>query len=176
MRCMRRALRGLVDGGTETATCPDCGTEGAERRLSTFGLTRQPTPGQRRRMEDKRGTNRDGARQRFQKTLDTGRARDPRERPAARQVTDDAAARRERLVEVYREASDCTLCPLATTRTNVVFGAGNADADLMFIGEAPGRRRTSRGCRSWGGPASLLNELLEGIGLSRDRRSSSRTS
>jgi putative FmdB family regulatory protein len=71
----------LVDIGTETATCTNCGAAGAERKLSSFGLTRQPTPGQRRRMEDARGTNRDGARQRFQKTLDTGRARNPRKPP-----------------------------------------------------------------------------------------------
>src|SRR5690348_12972097 len=46
--------------------------------------------------------------------------------------------RRERLVEIYREASVCELCPLSETRTSVVFGSGNADADLMFVGEAPG--------------------------------------
>ena len=50
----------------------------------------------------------------------------------------DAAERRERLVDVYKAASDCTRCPLAETRTRVVFGAGDADADLMFIGEGPG--------------------------------------
>jgi uracil-DNA glycosylase len=50
----------------------------------------------------------------------------------------DAEARRERLVQVYNEASTCTLCPLSESRNTVVFGAGNADADLMFVGEAPG--------------------------------------
>ena len=51
---------------------------------------------------------------------------------------DEAEARREQLIEVYREASGCTKCPLAETRTKVVFGAGDANADLMFVGEAPG--------------------------------------
>ena len=73
----------LVDVGTETAVCTNCGTAGAERRLSSFGLTRQPTASQRRRMEDKRGTNRGGARQRFQGTLDSARARNPRKPPPA---------------------------------------------------------------------------------------------
>ena len=59
----------LVAAGTETVPCPSCGVAGARRRLSTFGLTHQPTPGQMRRMEDKRGTNRDGARQRFKANL-----------------------------------------------------------------------------------------------------------
>lgn len=59
----------LVPAGTAAASCPACGTDGARRRLSTFGLSRQPTPNQRRRMEDKRGTDRDGARQRFKADL-----------------------------------------------------------------------------------------------------------
>lgn len=67
----------LSSVGTEAATCPVCGIAGAERRLSSFGLTRQPTATQRRRMEDTRGTNRDGARQRFQSGLDKRRERKP---------------------------------------------------------------------------------------------------
>jgi uracil-DNA glycosylase family 4 len=77
-------------------------------------------------------------------------------------------ARRERLVEVYREARGCTLCPLAETRTQVVFGAGDANADLMFIGEAPGADEDRQGLPFVGRAGGLLNELLGGIGLSRD--------
>jgi DNA polymerase len=59
------------------------------------------------------------------------------------------AQRRDDLVEIYRTASRCTLCPLAESRTTVVFGAGDANADLMFIGEAPGEpRRIAAACRS----------------------------
>jgi DNA polymerase len=76
--------------------------------------------------------------------------------------------RREALVAVYREASDCTLCPLAQTRTKVVFGAGNADADLMFIGEAPGAEEDKRGLPFVGRAGGLLNELLGEIGLDRE--------
>ena len=62
---------------------------------------------------------------------------------------DTAEDRREALKEVYREARVCTRCPqLAQTRTQVVFGAGNADADLLFVGEAPGATRIARACRS----------------------------
>ncbi|MGZ5477910.1 MAG: hypothetical protein ACXWH1_15620, partial [Thermoanaerobaculia bacterium] len=43
------------------------------------------------------------------------------------------------LITLAREASVCTKCRLAGTRTQVVWGVGNPDADLMFIGEAPGR-------------------------------------
>ncbi len=80
----------------------------------------------------------------------------------------DVASRRDRLVEVYREAIGCTRCALAETRTKVVFGAGNADADLMFIGEAPGAEEDRRGLPFVGRAGALLNELLAGIGLTRE--------
>jgi len=61
--------------GTERASCPICGAE-ADRRLSIFGVaTRQPTANQQRHMEDARGTSRGGARERFQNSLDRGRAK-----------------------------------------------------------------------------------------------------
>jgi uracil-DNA glycosylase len=80
----------------------------------------------------------------------------------------DAAARREALVEVYNQASVCELCPLAETRNTVVFGAGNADADLMFVGEAPGAEEDRQGLPFVGRAGGLLTALLEGIGLKRE--------
>ena len=76
--------------------------------------------------------------------------------------------RRERLVEVYREASVCELCPLSETRTNVVFGSGNADSDLMLVGEAPGAEEDRQGLPFVGRAGALLTELLEGIGMTRE--------
>ena len=78
-----------------------------------------------------------------------------------------AAARREQLVEVYNEASGCLRCPLSETRTRVVFGAGNADAELMFVGEAPGAEEDRRGLPFVGRAGGLLNELLAEIGMER---------
>ena len=75
--------------------------------------------------------------------------------------------RRERLVEIYREASVCTKCPLSETRTNVVFGSGDAAADLMFVGEAPGAEEDRQGLPFVGRAGALLTELLEGIGMTR---------
>jgi uracil-DNA glycosylase len=80
----------------------------------------------------------------------------------------ETGSRRERLVELYKEASDCTKCPLAETRTKVVFGSGNADADLMFIGEAPGAEEDRQGLPFVGRAGALLTDLLGEIGLSRD--------
>ena len=79
-----------------------------------------------------------------------------------------SAARREELKAVYAEAGGCTRCPeLARTRTQVVFGAGNADADLMLVGEAPGAREDEQGIPFVGAAGKLLDELLEQIGLGR---------
>ncbi len=60
----------LSDAGIATAECPECGAEGAQRLMSSFAAThRQPTAHQRRRMEDARGTNRDGARTRWKQSM-----------------------------------------------------------------------------------------------------------
>jgi uracil-DNA glycosylase len=79
-----------------------------------------------------------------------------------------AEQRREELKAVYREASGCTRCPqLAATRQTVVFGSGNADADLMFVGEAPGANEDKQGVPFVGQAGKLLDQLLGEIGLAR---------
>jgi DNA polymerase len=83
-------------------------------------------------------------------------------------LSDDAAARRESLVELYRQVKDCRRCPLAATRTKAVFGAGDADADLMFVGEAPGAEEDRQGLPFVGRAGALLNELLGEIGMTRE--------
>jgi DNA polymerase len=79
-----------------------------------------------------------------------------------------ADERREELKAVFQVAKDCTRCPqLAATRTTVVFGAGNADADLMFVGEAPGANEDKQGLPFVGQAGRLLETLLGEIGLAR---------
>jgi uracil-DNA glycosylase family 4 len=80
-----------------------------------------------------------------------------------------AEERRDELREVFAQARGCPRCPgLVATRTQVVFGAGNADADLMFVGEAPGAREDERGLPFVGAAGRLLDELLAGVGLRRE--------
>ena len=67
-----------------------------------------------------------------------------------------------------REALACTKCPLAETRTQVVFGAGDPHADLMFVGEGPGEQEDLQGIPFVGRAGKLLTSLIEGIGLDRD--------
>jgi uracil-DNA glycosylase family 4 len=79
-----------------------------------------------------------------------------------------ALERREELKAVWQQARDCTKCPhLAATRQTVVFGSGNADADLMFVGEAPGANEDRQGLPFVGQAGRLLDTLLEEIGLTR---------
>src|SRR3954451_14959501 len=78
-----------------------------------------------------------------------------------------AAERREELVELYREVQNCRACPLHATRTQVVFGSGNADAGLMFVGEAPGFHEDQQGIPFVGAAGKLLEKLLDEIGMTR---------
>ena len=79
-------------------------------------------------------------------------------------LVEDRLARLEQLEE---EASGCTRCRLAEGRTQVVFGVGNPDADLMFVGEAPGFHEDKQGVPFVGQAGKLLDKLLAGVGLSR---------
>jgi DNA polymerase len=79
-----------------------------------------------------------------------------------------ASERREELKAVWEQARACQLCPqLASTRNTVVFGSGNADADLMFVGEAPGANEDLQGLPFVGQAGRLLDQLLSEIGLTR---------
>ena len=62
---------------------------------------------------------------------------------------------------------DTHACPLKEVRTKLVFGAGNANADLMFVGEAPGANEDKQGLPFVGRAGMLLNQLLEEIGIQR---------
>lgn len=65
------------------------------------------------------------------------------------------------------QASACTRCGLAATRTTVVFGDGNPAAEVMFIGEGPGRNEDLQGVPFVGAAGQLLNRLLSEVGLER---------
>ncbi len=78
-----------------------------------------------------------------------------------------AAERREELIALMREMQSHHECPLISTRTKLVFGAGNADADLLFVGEAPGFYEDQQGLPFVGRAGKLLDQLLIEIGLDR---------
>src|SRR5215208_7350804 len=71
------------------------------------------------------------------------------------------------LAVLQSEVSGCTRCRLAEGRTQVVFGSGSPDAELMFVGEAPGYHEDQQGVPFVGQAGQLLEKLLNGIGLTR---------
>ena len=79
----------------------------------------------------------------------------------------DGAAWKD-LESFYNEIKECQLCPLGATRTKFVFGVGNPNADLMLIGEAPGRNEDLQGEPFVGRAGQLLDKILAAIDLSRE--------
>lgn len=75
----------------------------------------------------------------------------------------------ESLAELREQMRDSECCPLAKTRTNLVFGVGSEDADLMFVGEAPGANEDLQGEPFVGAAGQLLDKLLASIALTRDQ-------
>jgi DNA polymerase len=83
-------------------------------------------------------------------------------------VAASAEVRREELIVLEGEVGGCTRCALAEGRTQTVFGAGNADAELMFVGEAPGFHEDQQGLPFVGAAGKLLEKLLTDVGMSRE--------
>ena len=85
---------------------------------------------------------------------------------------DDPASREQKAAQQAeldaKQVSVCTKCPLHQSRTNTVFGVGNPDSDVVFVGEAPGRDEDLKGEPFVGRAGQLLNKILEAIGFQRE--------
>ncbi len=102
-----------------------------------------------------------------------GVSRDPRWRArggdtAGAPASVDAATGAAALDRVRAELGDCTRCKLHASRTNLVYGVGNPEADLMFVGEAPGRDEDLQGYPFVGRAGQLLTKIIEAIDLRRE--------
>ncbi|MBQ7821023.1 MAG: uracil-DNA glycosylase [Clostridia bacterium] len=73
-----------------------------------------------------------------------------------------------KLSETLEKCKECTRCPLHQTKTNTVFGVGNEDAALMFIGEAPGEKEDESGVPFVGPAGKLFDKYLEYVGIDRN--------
>ena len=71
--------------------------------------------------------------------------------------------------ELEKECRSCTKCELGKTRTNCVFGCGDRNADLMFIGEAPGENEDLTGIPFVGRAGQLFDQYLKAVGIERDK-------
>lgn len=82
---------------------------------------------------------------------------------------DVAPPRKDETLETVRaDLGDCTRCVLHEKRSNIVFGVGNPNADLMFIGEGPGSEEDRQGVPFVGPAGQLLTKIIKAIDLSRD--------
>ena len=91
----------------------------------------------------------------------------PPERPAP-EPAQPSSQMLKALASLEKRVRACTKCPLSQTRTNVVFGAGNAEIKIMFIGEAPGRDEDLQGIPFVGRAGQLLTKIISTMGYSRD--------
>ncbi|MFC1545398.1 uracil-DNA glycosylase [Gemmatimonadota bacterium] len=80
----------------------------------------------------------------------------------------DGAGRLNLLARLGEDLSPCLKCSLGETRNTFVFGTGNPDANVMFIGEAPGRDEDIQGEPFVGRAGKLLNKIIESIGFTRE--------
>jgi DNA polymerase len=89
--------------------------------------------------------------------------------PAPASATTTSADRHVRLPQLAREVSGCRQCSLATTRTQTVFSRGNPDAQLCFVGEAPGADEDAQGLPFVGRAGQLLDRMIAAMGLSPEK-------
>ncbi len=78
------------------------------------------------------------------------------------------AEKRKLLEALSAQYADCQACALSKTRTHVVFGSGNPDARLLFVGEAPGFEEDSQGLPFVGAAGQLLTKIIEAMKLTRE--------
>jgi DNA polymerase len=112
--------------------------------------------------------------------LDSSRAAEPASAPAAAagappdppsapgRASGDLAERTADMAALAEAVAGCTRCRLCEGRTHVVFGTGNPDADLMFVGEGPGAEEDRRGLPFVGAAGELLTRIIQAIEMTRD--------
>ena len=83
-------------------------------------------------------------------------------------AVNNGEAQPQTLGAVQAELGECQRCALAKTRTNIVFGVGNPNARLVFVGEAPGREEDLKGEPFVGEAGRLLDKILNAMGMQRD--------
>src|SRR5205085_11668799 len=84
-------------------------------------------------------------------------------------VPTEGTNKAEKLAAVQQRVSVCTKCPnLASSRTQTVFGVGNPDAEIMFVGEATGADEDAQGEPFVGRAGQLLTKIIKAMGFARD--------
>ena len=89
--------------------------------------------------------------------------------PSLLALSSPIPGKQETLEEIRTDLGDCKRCKLCSTRTNIVFGAGDSKARLVFVGEGPGADEDLEGLPFVGRAGQLLTKIIEAIGLTRDQ-------
>ena len=100
--------------------------------------------------------------------LETEKAFGLEEVPRMQTRIPEVSGKGERLRLLYEEYKNCQQCPLSATRTHVVFGSGNPEARLLFVGEAPGFDEDKQGLPFVGAAGQLLTKIIEAMKLKRE--------
>ena len=123
------------------------------------------------RMRDE-GAHRPRASRSALETLDRAapiRVSEPVSEPRIAEVPKQDANKTERLAAINERVCACTKCPhLASSRTQTVFGVGNPDAEIMFVGEAPGADEDAQGEPFVGRAGQLLTKIIKAMGFARE--------
>lgn len=101
-------------------------------------------------------------------TEKTGQTADARDERLFVEIAPTLAEGGETIEQIRADIGDCTRCPLHTGRTQIVHTTGNFQADLMFVGEAPGADEDEQGFPFVGRAGQLLTKIIEGIGMKRE--------
>src|SRR5947209_3017606 len=104
----------------------------------------------------------------MRKVSRAGEARAPQAEAVKSGAAGEGAASAMTLESIRAEIGDCQRCKLAPTRTNIVFGSGNAKAELVFVGEAPGSDEDQQGLPFVGRAGQLLTKIIESIEIKRE--------
>ena len=86
----------------------------------------------------------------------------------ARSSSPSSSDKAARLAELQKRLEGCTRCQLSAGRTNIVFGQGNPEAELVFVGEGPGETEDQTGLAFVGRAGELLTKMIVAMGLTRD--------
>ncbi|HJS73259.1 MAG TPA: uracil-DNA glycosylase [Vicinamibacteria bacterium] len=90
-------------------------------------------------------------------------------RPKAEAAATAPLRENETLEEIRADLGECTRCRLSEKRSTIVFGVGNPKAELMFVGEGPGREEDRQGLPFVGDAGQLLNKIIQAIDLTREQ-------
>lgn len=101
-------------------------------------------------------------------TAATGLAQALQVLPRSRGLFEVVPGKEESLGQIRQDLGECQRCKLAPTRMNIVFGVGNPRAELLFVGEAPGKDEDEQGLPFVGRAGQLLTRIIESMGMTRD--------